>query len=121
MRTILLVEDDSFLIEVYSTKLKEVGYLVQIAQDGEEALRKIRETDFDLILLDIVLPTINGWEILRDIKRDPRLKELRVVVLSNLGEKEEIEKGLKAGAERYLVKAHYTPTEVVKEIKEILD
>jgi len=121
MRKILLVEDDPFLIDIYSTKLKEAGFVVEIAQDGEEALRKIKEMAFDLVLLDIVLPTLNGWEILRSIKRDPGLKELKVVVLSNLGEKEEVEKGLESGAAKYLVKAHYTPTEVVKEIKQILE
>lgn len=121
MRKILLVEDDPFLIDIYSTKLKEADFSVEVAQDGEEALRKIKEMVFDLILLDIVLPTVNGWEILRNIRRDSNLKELKVVVLSNLGEKEEVEKGLEAGADRYLVKAHYTPTEVVKEIKQILE
>ena len=121
MRTILLVEDDPFLIDIYSTKLKEAGFSIEVAQDGEEALRKIKDMAFDLILLDIVLPTVNGWEILRNIRRDPSLKDLKIVVLSNLGEKEEIEKGLEAGANRYLVKAHYTPTEVVKEIKQIFE
>ncbi|KPJ55207.1 hypothetical protein AMJ47_01715 [Parcubacteria bacterium DG_72] len=121
MRKILLVEDDPFLVDIYSTKLKEAGFLIEVAQDGEEALRKIKEIVFDLILLDIVLPTVNGWEILRNIRRDPNLKALKVVVLSNLGEKEEVEKGLEAGATRYLVKAHYTPTEVIKEIKQILE
>lgn len=121
MRTILLVEDDPFLVDIYSTKLKDAGFSIKVAQDGEEALRKIKEIVFDLILLDIVLPTVNGWEVLRIIRRDPNLKDLKVVVLSNLGEKEEVEKGLEEGATRYLVKAHYTPTEVVKEIKQILE
>ena len=121
MRTILLVEDDPFLADIYSTKLKEAEFSVEVAQDGEEALRKIKDTTYDLVLLDIVLPTVNGWEILRNIKRDPNLKELKIVILSNLGEKKEVEKGLEEGATKYLVKAHYTPTEVVKEIKQILE
>ncbi|MBU2635216.1 response regulator [Patescibacteria group bacterium] len=121
MKTILLVEDDSFLVDIYSTKLKEAGFSVQIAIDGKEAFKKIKEDMPDLLLLDIVLPNFNGWEILRKIERDDELKALKVVILSNLGEKQEIEKGLKLGAARYLVKAHYTPSEVVEEVKKILN
>jgi len=120
MKTILLVEDDPFLIDIYSTKLKEAGFVVEVAQDGDEALNKVRELMPDLVLLDIVLPAMNGWEILREIKKDDKLNGLKIIVLSNLGEKEDVEKGMKNGADRYLVKAHYTPTEVIKEIKDIL-
>jgi len=82
--------------------------------------KKIKRRDTDLLLLDIVLPSLNGWEILRKIKEDEVLKNIKVVILSNLGEKDEIEKGIKLGATRYLVKAHYTPSEVVEEVKKIL-
>ena len=108
------------MIEIYSTKLKDAGFVVETAQDGEEALRKTKDLMPDLLLLDIVLPTVNGWEVLREIKKDSRFDYLKIMVLSNLGEKEEIEKGLKSGATKYLVKAHYTPTEVIKQIKELL-
>jgi len=121
MKSILLVEDDPFLVDIYTTKLKEAGFSVQAVIDGKEALKKIKEDMPDLLLLDIVLPNFNGWEILRKIERDDELKTLKVVILSNLGEKEEIEKGLKLGAVRYLVKAHYTPSEVVEEVKKILN
>lgn len=119
MKKILLVEDDPFLIEIYTTKLKEAGYDVDTAEDGDTALRKIKETPMELVLLDIVLPNFNGWEILRKINSDK--KNIKVVILSNLGEKDEIEKGMKLGATKYLVKAHYTPSEVIKEVKKILD
>jgi len=123
MKTILLVEDDPFLVDIYSTKLKEAGFSVQIAIDGKEVLKKMKEKGNmpDLLLLDIVLPNFNGWEILRKIEREKKKKNLKVVILSNLGEKQEIEKGLKLGAARYLVKAHYTPSEVVEEVKKILN
>jgi len=119
MKKVLLVEDDPFLIEIYTTKLKEAGYEVETAEDGDTALRKIKEISMELVLLDIVLPNFNGWEILRRINSDK--KDIKVVILSNLGEKNEIEKGIKLGATKYLVKAHYTPSEVIKEIKKILD
>jgi len=119
MKKILLVEDDPFLIEIYTTKLKEAGYDVDTAEDGDTAIRKIKEGSMELVLLDIVLPNFNGWEILRKIGSDR--KDIKVVILSNLGEKAEVEKGMKLGATKYLVKAHYTPSEVIKEIKKILN
>jgi len=117
MKSILLVEDDPFMIDIYTTKLKEEGFSIEVAKDGEEGLRKIKEKMPDLVVLDIVLPQIDGWEILEKIKN---LENLKVVILSNLGQKEEVEKGMKLGATKYLIKAHYTPSEVVEEIKKIL-
>lgn len=122
MKSILLVEDDPFLIDIYTTRLKEAGFAVVVALDGPEALNKIKKEKPkpDLVLLDIVLPQIDGWEILREIKSDQNLKDLPVIILSNLGQREEVEKGVTLGASRYLIKAHYTPSEVVQEIKKIL-
>lgn len=124
MKNILLIEDDPFLIEIYTTKLKEVGFSVEVATDGEQGLRKLAEKKFDLLLLDIVLPQIDGWEILEEIRKQKKenrnLEGLKIVILSNLGQKEEVEKGIKFGAERFLIKAHYTPSEVVNEIKQVL-
>ncbi|KPJ57146.1 hypothetical protein AMJ49_02510 [Parcubacteria bacterium DG_74_2] len=119
MKKILLIEDDPFIIDIYSTKLKETGFEVDITTNGEDALEKIKEKP-DLILLDIVLPGMDGWEILRKIKEDKRLKSIPVVVLSNLGQKAEVEKSLQMGAEKYLVKSNYTPSEVVEQVKECL-
>lgn len=120
MKTILLVEDDSFLIDIYSTKFKEAGFEVSVAEDGEEALKKIQEKKPDLLLLDIVLPRIDGWEILERIKKQ-NLKSFKIVVLSNLDQKDDIEKGMRLGADKYLIKAHLTPSEIVEEIKKILE
>ena len=121
MKSILLIEDDPFLIDLYTTKFKEVGFEVKIATNGQEGLKKMKMKKPDLLLLDIVLPAINGWEILGEIKKDEGLKDLKVVILSNLTSKEEVEKGLKLGATKYLIKSHYTPSEVVEEIKKILE
>lgn len=124
MKKILLVEDDPFLIDIYTTKLKEGGFSVEVATGGEEGLIKLRERSFDLLVLDIVLPRIDGWKVLEEIKnqglKDKNLKDLKIIVLSNLGQKEEVEKGLKLGATKYLIKAHYTPSEVVEEIRKIM-
>lgn len=125
MKKILLADDDPLLIEIYSNKLKAAGFELEVAQTGEEILKKLHETRFDLVLLDIVLPGISGWDILEKIKeqrvKSENLEALKIVILSNLGQRSEVEKGFKLGALRYLVKAHYTPSEVVEEIKEILE
>ena len=118
--TILLIEDDPLLIDIYSTKLKESGFEVTVAEDGEKGLKSLEGTMPDLVLLDIVLPKQNGWEVLSKIRQNDRFKGLKVVLLSNLGQKEEIEKGLSLGADRYLIKAHFTPTQVVQEIQKLL-
>ena len=120
MKSILLVEDDPFLADIYTTKLKESGFSVEIAKDGEEALSKIKGKLPPVVILDIVLPQIDGWEILKKIKEDPKSKNLKVIIFSNLGQKSEVEKGLKLGATKYLIKAHYTPSQVVEEIKQVL-
>jgi len=120
-KKILLVEDDPFIIDIYITKLKEVGFEVQSSTDGEDALKKIKENKPDLILLDIVLPKLTGLECLKQIKSLPQFKDIPIIILSNLGQKYEVEKGLKMGANKYLIKAHYTPSEIIKEIKNIID
>ncbi len=120
MKNILLVEDDPFLIDIYTTKLKEAGFFVEIAADGDTAIKKVQEKNPDLVILDIVLPQVDGWEILKQIRTNKKSKELKVIILSNLGQKEEVEKGIALGATKYLIKAHYTPSQVVEEIKKII-
>lgn len=121
MKSVLLIEDDPFLIDLYTTKFKEVGFAVEVASSGAEGLNKVKTMKPDILLLDIVLPNINGWQILEEIRKDEALKGLKIVILSNLTSKEEVEKGLNMGADKYLIKAHYTPSEVVEEIKKILE
>ena len=117
-KKILLVEDDPLLIDIYTTKLKDAGFVVSVATDGRMALELFEKDKPDLILLDIVLPNTNGWEVLKQIKKDNNTT--KVVILSNLGQKEEIEKGIMLGADKYLIKANYTPSEVIEEIKKLL-
>ncbi len=120
MEKILLIEDDPFLSEIYVTKFEEAGFEISVAQDGMLGLQKIKEHAPDLLLLDIVMPNMDGFEFLRTIKEDPEFTHIPIVILSNLGEQENVEKGFELGAEAYIIKAHYTPTEVVAKVKEIL-
>ncbi len=117
---ILIIEDEPFLRRIVSDQLKENGYLVEEALDGEEGLKKIQERKFDLILLDLLLPGMDGFEVLDRLKKEGMLSKIPVLILSNLGQKEEVEKGLALGAKDYLIKAHVTPEEIVAKIKEIL-
>jgi DNA-binding response OmpR family regulator len=119
-KKILIIEDDRFLRELIKMKLEKEKYTVIEAVDGEEGERKIKEEKPDLVLLDLILPGIDGFEVLSRIKEDPTLSSIPVIILSNLGQKEEIEKGLKLGAIDFLVKAHFTPGEIIEKIKGIL-
>ncbi len=120
MKKILIIEDDSFLSEMYSTKLIQEGFETEIAVDGKQGIDKIKNIKPDLVLLDIVLPKMDGFEILESIKKDPEFKNIPIILLTNLGQKNEIEKGLSLGADEYIIKAHFTPTAVVAKVKEIL-
>ena len=121
-KRILLIEDDPFLIDIYTTKLSSSSsFDLFVETKGEDALNKIIEDNYDLVLLDIVLPQMDGWEILRKIQKIKMEKSFKVFVLSNLGQKEEIEKGLSLGADEYLIKAHYTPSEVLEKVKKFLN
>ncbi len=119
-KKILLVEDDPFLVDIYVTKLKEHNFDLTIATDGKDAFAKIKEEKPDLVLLDIVLPKLDGMEILKKVKNDPSLGEVKIVVLSNLSQNYEISKALELGATSYLIKSHYSPSEVIREITNLL-
>jgi len=119
-KTILIIEDDKFLRELIAQKLSKEDYGVSEAIDGEEGLSKVKEEKPDLILLDLILPGIDGFEVLSQIKKDPALSLIPVIILSNLGQKEDVEKGRKLGAVDYLIKAHFTPGEIIEKIKNVL-
>jgi DNA-binding response OmpR family regulator len=119
-KKILIIEDDKFLRELIVRKLGPKNYTILEAIDGEEGMKKIREEKPDLIILDLILPGIDGFTVLSKMKEDPVLSLIPVIILSNLGQKEEIEKGLKLGAIDYLVKAHFTPEEIIEKITNIL-
>ena len=117
---ILIIEDDKFLRELILRKLSDEGFDIVEAVDGEEGIKKVKAEKPDLILLDLILPGIDGFEVLSKTKEDPNSASIPVIILSNLGQKEEVEKGLKLGAIDYLIKAHFTPGEIIEKIKTIL-
>ncbi len=117
---ILLVEDDSFLLSMYSTKFELENFEVLIAEDGEKGWKFAQSEDPDIILLDIKLPKMDGFEVLKRLKEDKGTADIPVILLTNLSQREDRNKGLEMGADDYLVKAHFMPSEVVSKIKELI-
>ena len=120
-KKILIIEDDKFLRKVLVRKLLKEDYQVIEATDGEEGLKSIKQDKPDLVLLDLVLPGIDGFEILDKMKTDSEMSKIPVIILSNLGEKKEIKRGLELGANDYLIKAHFTPGEIIDRIEVALN
>lgn len=118
---ILVVEDDEILKDLYVELLKDEGYAVDAAVDGEEGLRKIQEGGWDLILLDIILPKMDGLQIMEKIKESPpKNQNGPIVFLTNLGNDQAINKGLQLGGTGYLIKSQLTPPDVLHEIRTFL-
>lgn len=117
---VLIVEDDKFLSELISTKLDKEGFSIALAGDGETGLKKAEEFKPEIVLLDIMLPGMDGFEVLEKLKASPELKKIPVIILSNFGQESKVERGLQLGAVDYLVKANFTTGEIVSKIKEIL-
>lgn len=120
MPKILIVEDDPFLLKMYSKKLQLVGYQVEIAKDGVEGLVKLKSFMPDLVLMDVMLPKLNGLEAIDRAKADPQTKNIPILVLSNLSATADTETAVKKGAVGYLIKSDYTPAQVVSKVQELL-
>ena len=117
---ILVVEDEEVLAKVLQEKLIKSGYDVDIAGDGEEALSKVESFKPNVIVLDLLLPKKNGFEVLETLKRDSALKMIPVIVVSNLGEDSDIKRSLALGAADYYVKSEHPINEIVEKIKNVL-
>ena len=116
-KKILIIEDDKFLLKVIKKKLLKEKYTVIEAMDGEQGIKSAKREKPDLILLDLILPGIDGFEVLTKIKKDQESSKIPIIILSNLGAREEIKRGLEAGADDYLIKAHFNPGEIVDRIE----
>lgn len=114
---IVLVEDDAVLSEMYRKKFAIDGYAIDCAVDGEAGLALVKKIKPDIVLLDIMMPKKNGLDTLRDMKADDELKDIYVVLLTNVGEQSYVDEGFRLGANQYLMKSDYTPKEVVEKVK----
>lgn len=120
VKKVLIVEDDEFLRSLSAGRLETEGFKVTVAIDGQSAIDLIPKEMPDLIFLDLLLPGVDGFEVLKKIKADEKTKAIPVIVFSNLGQKEDIEKAHNLGAADFLVKANFTLDDIVIKIKEIL-
>jgi len=120
MKTILLVEDDPFLIDIYVNQLKKEGFKVLVAQDGQAGLKKIQTHYPDLVLLDILLPKMSGWDLLKAVRSDEKTKDTKVIVISNLDQKDCTENIANLKVLKYFLKIATAPDEITHAIKEIL-
>jgi len=118
---ILFVDDDNFLRKVYKSELGEQGYEVILAADGEEGLEKAQISDPDLIILDMIMPQKNGFEVLTELQSNPATSNIPVIILSNLGQEDDIKKGLDLGAVDYLVKDNITLAVIVDKVSHYLN
>ena len=116
MKTILVAEDDALYARVYKNKLSKEGLEVVVVGNGEEAIKKAKELKPDLILLDLIMPVMDGFTALSELKKDASTKNIRVLVMSNLGQDSDIQKAKDMGAEEYFVKSNISIQEFVEKV-----
>lgn len=120
-KRVLIIEDDPFIADVYVLKLESEGYDVETAEDGMKGLSMLKNNKYDIILLDILMPNLDGFKVLEQIKMRPDISKVPVIILTNLSQKKDIQKGIDLGASDYIIKTKFTPTEVVKTIAKVLE
>ncbi len=118
---VLIIEDDIYISRMYQLKLSLDGIKVELADNGKAGLEKVEDFRPDVILLDILMPEMDGFEVLKSLKSDPKNQDIPVLIMSNYGQEEDIKKGLELGAVGYLVKSQYTPSTVVDKIRSIIE
>ncbi|MDO8499377.1 MAG: response regulator [bacterium] len=118
---VLVVEDDVFLADIYKKKFEMEGFKVTVSDNGEKGLADIKKKKPDIIMLDILLPKLDGFAVLQQLKADKEAANIPVILLTNLGQKDDVKKGLEMGAVDYLIKAHFKPSEVVDKIRKTLN
>ncbi len=119
-KRIFIIEDDPMISSMYQTKLEAEGFEAKAIENGFEGLKAIKQELPDLVLLDIMLPQLDGFSVLRELKKEAKTKNIPVVIMTNLGTEEDIAKGKKGGAADYIVKANFTPAQVLEKIKKYL-
>ena len=117
---ILVVDDDPFILDMYVIKFKEQGFQIDTATDGKMALDRIEAGKPDIVLLDVVMPKMDGFDVIKKIQESKTPRTYKILFLTNFGQKEDVERGMQLGADGYIIKAHFTPSEVVAKVKELL-
>ncbi|NIP33050.1 response regulator [Candidatus Saccharibacteria bacterium] len=116
-KEILVIEDDQFLVKIYQSKFKKEGFAVRVAFDGEEGLKEIKKKLPNIIILELILPNLDGFSFLEKIKKEPKTAGVPVIILTDLGQKDDIERGMELGAVEYFVKADTPLSKIINTIK----
>lgn len=119
-KKILLIEDEEIMIDLLQRKLTREGYEVLVARDGDEGLKTMREMRPDLILLDIIMPKMGGFEVMEEINKEPELKKIPVMVISNSGQPVELDRAQQLGAKDWLIKTEFDPQEVIEKVIKLI-
>jgi len=117
MKKVLIAEDEDVLLNVLKDRFESDGWKVTVAKDGAEAIEAINKSKFDLVLLDLLMPKKDGFEVLKEVKDNPELKRMPIIVLSNLGGDEDIKRAMALGADDYYVKTQHPMSEIVEKAK----
>lgn len=120
MKKILVVEDDKYLVNAYRVKLTASGFEVKLAMDGIEAIEILKTFQPDIILLDLVMPKKDGFSVLEEIKKNSKISKIPVIITSNLGQKEDIDRGLKLGAVDYIIKSDISISDILTKINSFI-
>lgn len=116
-KKILLVEDEKIMINLLQKKLTQEGYDVKVAVNGEEGLKAMKEEKPDIVLLDIIMPKMGGFEVMEEMGKDPVLREIPIVIISNSGQPVELDKARELGAKDWLIKTEFDPQEVLEKVE----
>lgn len=119
-KKVLLIEDEDFIRDLYKRQLDQAKMPTDAFANGTDGLKALKSGSYDLVLLDIMLPDMNGLQILKTIKSDSQTQHIPVIMLTNLGQEQIIKEGFALGAESYLIKASYTPDQMVEEVRNFL-
>lgn len=117
---VLVIEDDKFLVNAYRIKFEKIGYETRIAEDGVEALKILEEWSPEVVILDLVMPNMDGYEFLEKMRSVDRFKSIPVLISSNLGQPEDIDRATKLGANSYIIKGNLSLTELVAKLEELI-
>lgn len=121
MPKILIVEDEEYLSDMYKLKFEQEGYVIVAARDGLEGFELAKKEQADLVLLDLILPKLDGFKVLAKLRKDADTNKIKVFILSNLGQSDEVNEGMKAGADGYFIKANLTPSQLLKKVDAIFN
>ena len=117
VKKILLIEDEEIMIDLLQKKLTEQGYQVEVARNGEEGVKKIKQIMPDLILLDIIMPKKGGFEVLEEMQQDDNIKHIPVIIVSNSGQPVELDRAKELGVKDWLIKTNFNPEEVLEKVR----